>query len=115
MKDLASMQERYLRDALPVRLGGLAANLARVKSFSDHPDHCNVVESLLDETKRFIEWTVPDVVLELQVELLDLQLQLARWQRGWQTIWANPLQRAAIADQAGAWSERILKASGLLG
>ena len=114
MRDSATIQERYLRDELPVRLGGLAANLARIKSFSDHPDHCDVVESLLDESKQFIEWNVPDAGLELQVELLELQLQLARWQRAWPTIWADQVRRATVADQAGAWSERVLKASGLV-
>jgi hypothetical protein len=114
MRASTAIQERYLRDELPVRLGGLAANLARIKSFSAHPDHRNVVESLLDESKQFIEWNVPDAGLELQVELLELQLQLARWQRAWPTIWADPVRRAAVAEQAGAWSERVLKASGLL-
>ena len=114
MRDSATIQERYLRDELPVRLGGLAANLARIKSFSAHPDYCEVVESLLEESKQFIEWTVPDASLELQVELLELQLQLARWQRAWPIIWADPVRLAAVAEQAGAWSERVLKASGLL-
>ena len=114
MRDSTAIRERYLRDALPIRLGGLAANLARIKSFSDHPDHRVVVERLLDESKQFIEWTVPDVGLELQVELLELQLQVARWQRAWPTIWADPVRQAAVAEQAGAWSDRILKASGLL-
>ncbi len=114
MKESTALQERYLRDELPVRLGGLAANLARIKSFSAHPDHRDVVESLLDESKQFIEWTAPDAGLELQVELLEIQLPLARWQRAWMTIWADPVRRAAVAEQAGAWSERVLKASGLL-
>ena len=114
MRDSATIQERYLRDELPVRLGGLAANLARIKSFSAHPDHCEVVESLLEESKQFIEWTVPDTSLELQVELLELQLQLARWQRAWPIIWADPVRLAAVAEHAGAWSEHVLKASGLL-
>jgi hypothetical protein len=92
----------------------LAANLARIKSFSDHPGHRDVVESLLDESKFLIEWTAPDVELDLQVELVELQLQLARWQRAWKDIWANPAQRSAVARQARAWSERVLEMSGLL-
>jgi len=114
MRDLTAIRERYLRDALPVRLGGLAANLARIKSFSDHPNHCDVIESLLNESKFFIEWTVPDAELDTQAALVGLQLQLARWQRAWADIWADPVQRATVAEQAGAWSERVLKMSGLL-
>src|SRR5712692_10276718 len=100
MRDSTAVRERYLRDQLPMRLGGLASNLARIKSFSDHPDHREVVESLVDESKQFIEWIVPDAGLDLQVELLELQLQLARWQRAWPTIWADLARRASVAEQA---------------
>lgn len=115
MRNWAAIRERYLRDSLPIRLGGLAANLIRIKSFSDHPDHRDVIESLLDESKFFIEWTAPETGIDLQVELVALQLQLACWQRSWQAIWADPLQRAAVGEQAQTWSERVLKRSGLLG
>lgn len=114
MKDWAAIRDRYLRDEVHVRLGGLAANLARIKSFSDHPSHRDVVESLLEESKFFIEWTVPHAKLEVQTELVELQLQLARWQRRWENIWANPVQRAAVVKQAHEWSKRMLELSGLL-
>jgi hypothetical protein len=114
MKDHNVIRERYLRDEISIRLGGLAANLARVKSFSDHPDHRDIVERLLDESKFFIEWTALDAVPELQANLVELQLQLACWQRSWADIWADPARRAAVAEQAHAWSERLLKISGLL-
>ena len=77
MRNWAAIRERYLRDSLPIRLGGLAANLARIKSFSNHPDHRDVIESLLDESKFFIEWIAPETGIDLQVELVALQLQLA--------------------------------------
>ena len=114
MKDWTPIRERYLRDNLSIRLGGLAANLARIKSFSDHPDHCEVVESLLDESKFFIEWTAPESQLELQAKLVELQIQLALWQRSWRDIWADPTQRAKVAEQAGIWSKQVLTMSGLL-
>ena len=37
MKNLDTVRERYLRDPLPVRLGGLAANLSRIASFARNP------------------------------------------------------------------------------
>jgi len=114
MKDWKAIRERYLRDAMPVRLGGLAANLARIKSFSDHPDHCDVVESLLNESKFFIEWTAPEAEIELQVELAELQIQLACWQLNWKSIWNDSVQRAAVTGKAQIWSERVLEMSGLL-
>jgi hypothetical protein len=114
MKDRTAIRERYLRDILSVRLGGLAANLARIKSFSDHPDHCDVVESLLNESKFFIEWMAPEAELELQAELVELQLELACWQLNWKKIWNDPVKRAEAAGKARIWSERILEKSGLL-
>ena len=114
MKDWKAIRKRYLQDALPLRLGGLAANLARIKSFSDHPDHRDVIESLLDESKFFIEWTAPDAALELRAELVELQLQLACWELNWKEIWNNPEKRSAAAGKAGTWSKRILEMSGLL-
>jgi hypothetical protein len=114
MKDWTAIRERYMRDDLPVRLGGLAANLARIKSFSDRPDHRDVVDSLVDESKFFIEWAAPGASLDVQVKLVELQIQLARWQRAWTTIWADPVRCAAMADEAGNWSEWVLRISGLV-
>lgn len=114
MRDWTIVQKRYLRDELPVRLGGLAANLARIKSFSDHSDHRDIVKNLLEESKFFIEWTAPDTGLALQAELIKLQIQLAHWQLNWSEIWSDPVQRAAVAEKAHEWSDRLLEMSGLL-
>jgi hypothetical protein len=109
-----AIRERYLHDPLPIRLGGLAANLARVESFSNHPDHRDVVERLLNESKYFIEWTALEASIDLQAELVDLQRHLAEWQYNWHDVWADPVRRTVVAEQAGAWSKRILEKSGLL-
>lgn len=109
------VRDRYLRDSLPVRLGGLAANLARIRSFSDHAGHRDVVARLLEESRWFIEWTAPDVQLPAQVILVECQRQLARWHVSWGEIWLDPRRRAEVAEQAGLWSQRVLEMSGLLG
>src|SRR5262245_18604820 len=114
MKNFATLQERYLRDPLPIRLGGLAANLARIESFSNHDDHCGAVECLLDESKHFIEWTASDADLDLQIELVEIQRQLSRWHLGLVDIWRNSERRVLLAQQAGHWSKLILERSGLL-
>lgn len=90
MKDRSAVRERYLRDSLPVRLGGLAANLSRIKSFAAHEGGREAVESLLDESKFFIEWTGSEAKIEQAEELVELQIQLARWQHNWERIWSNP-------------------------
>jgi hypothetical protein len=114
VRDLSALRERYMKDGLPVRLGGLAANLARVGSFSDDPEHREVVAGLLEESKLFIEWTVPEADLQVQAQLVDLRCQLARWGLHWESVWADPAQRAAVAERARDWSHRLLELSGLL-
>lgn len=114
MRDWTAIRERYLRDELPVRLGGLAANLARVSSFSRNPVNREVVNSLLDESKLFIEWTAGEAEVDAAAQLVELQVQLALWQLDWDRIWADPGQRAQVAEQSRVWSGRILDLSGLL-
>ena len=114
MKDWAAIRERYLRDDLPVRLGGLAANLSRIKSFTVHEASREAVESLIDESKFFIEWTAAQAESQTAAELVALQVQLAQWQHNWARIWADPSQRAQIVEQSNLWSKRVLDMSGLL-
>jgi len=114
MKDWTPIRERYLRDSLPVRLGGLAANLSRINSFAAHEASCEVVESLIAESKFFIEWTAREAQIDAAAELVDMQVQLARWQRNWAGIWADPARRNDVAKQSSAWSKRVLDLSGLV-
>ncbi len=108
------IRTRYLRDATPIRLGGLAANLARINSFSRHQGSRDVVESVIDESKHFIEWAGPELELEIAYELLALQRQLVHWQRDIAKIWSNDNDRLDLSTSANDWSEKVLKLSGLL-
>lgn len=114
MRDWAVIRERYLRDGLPIRLGGLAANLSRIKSFAGHAVSRQAVEGLIDESKFFIEWTAAAAESHTAAALVELQVQLARWQQNWPEIWSDSAQRRQIAEQAGVWSKRVLEMSGLL-
>ena len=115
MKDYTVIQTRYMRDDLPVRLGGLAANLRRVQSFARNDANRDVVESMLDESKHFIEWTAAEADIDRAAELVELQIQLARWQYKWPDIWNDPVRRREVAEQSGRWSDRVLELSGLMG
>jgi hypothetical protein len=114
MRDWTAIRERYLRDGLQIRLGGLAANLSRIKSFAAHEAGREAVESLIDESKFFIEWTAAQAESHTAAELVALQIELAQWQRNWAHIWADPAQRHQIAEQSGNWSKRVLEMSGLM-
>jgi len=50
-------RERYLRDSLPVRLAGLAADLAWIASSARHETGGEAVALMLEESRYFIEWT----------------------------------------------------------
>lgn len=114
MKDWTAIRERYLRDSLPVRLGGLAANLSRIKSFAAQDASRDAVESMLDESKHFIEWTAAETEIQTAAQLVELQVQMARWQLTWAKTWSDPRQRKQLAEQSAAWSKRVLEMSGLL-
>jgi len=114
MKDWSVIRERYMRDELPIRLGGLAANLGRIKSFSANENSRETVASLIDESKMFIEWTAAQAEINTAAMMVDVQVQLALWQIHWDHIWANPAERKQIAEQSGIWSKQILEMSGLL-
>jgi hypothetical protein len=114
MKDWTPIRERYLRDSIPVRLGGLAANLRRIKSFAAQETGHDAVVSLIEESKFFIEWTARDTQIDTASQLVELQVQLARWQYTWPRIWPDPERRQQVAEQSLAWSERVLALSGLL-
>jgi hypothetical protein len=113
MSSWARMRERYLRDGVPVRLGGLAANLLRIGSFADRPEHGDVVVRLVRESALFIEWTAGDIQGDELIDLAHLQRELLQWYRNWESIWADGDRRAAVATGAAQWSRRLLEMSGL--
>lgn len=114
MKDWTNIRNRYLKDSLPIRLGGLAANLLRIKSFSLDQNNRGAVESLLDESKHFIEWTATDADIAVAAELVELQVLLARWQYKLESIWTQETQLKQLSEQSSFWSDRVLQFSGLL-
>jgi len=79
MKNLQAIRTRYLKQDAARRLGGLAANLSRVASFADNPNNFKAVETLIEESKFLIEWIAPDLPVEIQTKLAELQIQLSLW------------------------------------
>lgn len=114
MKDFASTKARYLRDPLSVRLGGLAADLARIGSISVNPANGRAVHVLLEEARRFIEWTAETLDVDTAGELVDLQLALTLWVRVWEDAQKHAAPRALLAHAATCWSDRVLTLSGLM-
>lgn len=111
---LLARKDRYMRDHFPIRLGNLASNLARIDSIAKHPALSESANSVVIESKFFIEWTAIDASLSQQTELLELQRMLARWGLAWNEIWNDSERRGSIAAEARQWSNRVLELSGLL-
>lgn len=114
MKDLSAIQARYMRDPLPVRLGGLAADLARIASFSQNPANLVPVADLIREAAHFTEWCAPESDMESQVTLLELQRHLANWRMQLPQRFPDRVWRARVIAEAQQWSQRVLEMSGLL-
>jgi hypothetical protein len=113
MKDWTQLRERFLRDPLPRRLGGLAATLGRISSSARRSTDPEIVSNLLDEAKHLIEWTAADTEPETAAELVQIQTMITLWQNAWNEAVQNPKQRILLSAQAKNWADRAVDFSGL--
>ncbi len=114
MTNKEKLRERFLRDPLPRRLGGLAATLGRISSSARNSNDPNIVSNLLDEAKHLIEWTAADTEPETAAELVRMQTLLTLWQKAWIEASQNPQQRVLLSVQAKDWSDKAVDFSGLV-
>jgi hypothetical protein len=114
MKDMEKLRERFLRDPLPRRLGGLAATLGRISSSARKSTDPSIVSDLLDEAKHLIEWTAADTEPETAAELVHMQTMITLWQRAWSEASQSPKQRLLLSVQAKVWSDKAVDFSGLV-
>jgi hypothetical protein len=114
MKDMEKLRERFLRDPLPRRLGGLAATLGRISSSARKSTDPDVVLNLLDEAKHLIEWTAAETEPETAAELVHMQTMITLWQRAWDESSQSPKQRILLSVQAKDWSDKAVDFSGLV-
>jgi hypothetical protein len=114
MKDKEKLRERFMRDPLSRRLGGLAATLGRISSSARNSSDPIVISNLLDEAKHLIEWTAAETSPETAAELVQMQTMISLWQRTWQESSQNPKQRVLLSVQAKDWSDKAVDFSGLV-
>ena len=114
MKDWVKVKQRFLRDPLERRLGGLAATLARISSSARNSESPIVVENLLDEAKHYIEWTAAETEVETAAELIQIQRLITLWQKTWQSAFHQKPQRILLSALAKDWSDKALQYSGLI-
>ncbi|MCC6499261.1 MAG: hypothetical protein IT313_03230 [Anaerolineales bacterium] len=109
-----NLRERFLRDPLPKRLGGLAATLGRVSSVARTSSDPANVSRLLEEAKYLIEWTAAEAETEVASELVSMQTLINLWLGAWGNASQNKEQRTLLSVQAKQWSDKVLDFSGLL-
>ncbi len=107
-------QMRFLSDPLPVRLAGLAADLARVSSSARRTSGGSSVEEMLEESQYYIEWTAAEAKPEVAAELVDIQRMIVLWRKAWPEAQHSPAQRTLLSVQSKKWSDTVLDYSGLL-
>jgi hypothetical protein len=105
---------RYLRDPLPIRLGGLAASLARIASSARHDTGAIAVTTMIEECRWFIEWTAAEAEPEIASELVDIQRLLTLWRSAWPEAQHQLKQRILLSVQAKKWADQVLDYSGML-
>lgn len=112
---IARLRERFMQEDVGHRLGHLASNLAHIASFSDRVEHKDVVADMIEESQWFIEWIAPSLAdARQQEQLIDLQVQLARWKRELSQQLTDAEWRARFIEATRKLSTEILEQSGLL-
>jgi len=100
MTNKEKKRERFLRDPLPRRLGGLSATLGRISSSARNASDPAVVQGLLEEAKYYIEWTAADAGIETAAELVSIQTLITLWEKGWKNAFQHTSQRTLLSVQA---------------
>jgi len=109
--NLDSVKTQYLQHDVSTQLGRLVENLTQIKALAQAGIEEQLAQNLIRESQFFIEWVVPnlnlDTNLELAIELVELQRQLSRWKLHWSALWSNPGDRLQVAADAQGWGDRL--------
>jgi hypothetical protein len=113
MIDRELQKQQFTQDNIPTRLGKLANQLNRIYSLSHDSTQADLVKSLINESRYFIEWTAPEMDIDLAAELVDLMRFLTRWLAHWEEINNDNEVKNQTSQQLTNWTERVLQISEL--
>jgi len=114
MNNLDEIRTRYLREPFNRRLGHLASDLMRVSGFLNNIKNRKVVTDILEESKFFIEWAVPDAPSHIQELFSEMQPRLALWHRHLLMAKEDSKEIEELAKNTNRWSAQLVQFSGLL-
>lgn len=114
MIDEKLLSARFVRDAVPVRLGNLASSVKRLGYFIHKAKHEDTIQQLFAECRLFIEWTIAEAEFEIAQALAELKAELTAWQNAYDERKHEEGWRIAINNTCAQWSQRLLELSGLL-
>ncbi len=105
-----TLRERFLQDDWTQQIGNLASTLTRLSSRAEDARYDQIVANLLREGALLMDWSAPNVPIELAAELATMQRELVLWR----TTWPETSARALLAFRARAMADRLLEAAGFL-
>ena len=114
VKRYESHKARFLRDAVPVRLGELASTLNQVRAAAELSLRPASALRFIETSLFYVEWTQSEADAALQKELNDLRQQLVEWLQAWPLMWDDAVKRDSLVSHANRWSQQIIERSGLL-
>lgn len=112
------LKQLYLKNNQASQLYSLALNLTRIQTLAQNGVDRAVAKHLVRESQFFIEWTVPtldlDVEIDFATELVDLQRLLSRWKLRWDEQWEEEPKRLAIVEDLQPWCDLLQNRCDLL-
>ncbi|MCC5611162.1 hypothetical protein LC612_31505 [Nostoc sp. CHAB 5834] len=115
MIEVTPKQQIFMQDDVTTRLRRLATHLSQIQSLWTQGSSEDLILALVDESRYFIEWTVPDMVkaddIDRACELVDLVRLLTRWLFHWDNIWTDAEQKQSASQEISYWLQRVLEIS----
>lgn len=114
MKNLIEIRESFLKADSKMRLGHLASDLLRIASFIEKGMDFQAIKSVMEEGAFFAEWAAPQVDLDIQMLLAEIQGYISQKQLEWDSYSANVESMEDIKRQLRFWSNELLKRAGFV-
>lgn len=105
------LKARFLQSEPTAQIHSLSLNLTRLQTLAESGANSEMARHYLRESQFFIEWIVPtlnlDSEMELATQLVELQRLLSRWKLDLKEHWATGQTRQKLAQTASEWSKRL--------